>query len=98
LIASSLDFLAIRRPPTMADEPSVYAPSSVSGSVKSRLGDAALLTYDELDEKAAIRYVADDGAGATVLFSGTTRGSFKGQSRSLPHPSHSQCTDIALFP
>ena len=63
----------------MADEPSVYPPSSVPGSVKSRLGDAAVLTYDELDEKEAMRFVADDGAGATVLFSGTTRDSFKGQ-------------------
>ncbi len=56
-----------------------YPPTSVSGSIKSRHGDVALLTYDELDEKEAIRMVSDDGAGATVLFSGTTRDSFKGE-------------------
>ncbi|SPO21996.1 related to molybdopterin synthase large subunit [Ustilago trichophora] len=56
-----------------------YPPSSVSGSIKSSHGDEAVLTYDELQEKEAIRFVADDGAGATVLFSGTTRDSFKGK-------------------
>lgn len=53
--------------------------SSISGSIKSRHGDEALLTYDILDEKHAIRAVSSDGAGATVLFSGTTRDSFRGK-------------------
>lgn len=52
----------------------------MSGSVSTRYGDIAILTYDELQEKKAIRAVADDGAGATVLFCGTTRDSFKGTS------------------
>lgn len=58
---------------------SQYPASSIAGSVKSGHGDTALLTYEELDEKAALRSVADDGAGATVLFSGTTRDSFRGK-------------------
>lgn len=41
--------------------------------------DLALLVEGELDEKRAIAHVADDGAGATVLFSGTTRNSFQGE-------------------
>ena len=56
-----------------------YPPSSVAGSIKSQYGDEAILPYDELNEKEAIRFVGDDGAGATVLFSGTTRDSFKGE-------------------
>ncbi|CDS82235.1 related to molybdopterin synthase large subunit [Sporisorium scitamineum] len=54
-------------------------PSSNSSSIKSQHGDEAVLTYDVLDEKDAIAFVADDGAGATVLFSGTTRDSFRGK-------------------
>lgn len=54
-------------------------PSSNSSSIKSQHGDEAVLTYDVLDEKDAIAFVADDGAGATVLFSGTTRDSFRGE-------------------
>lgn len=42
-------------------------------------GDFAMLTETELDEKRAVKHVADDGAGATVLFSGTTRDSFQGE-------------------
>ena len=53
--------------------------ASASGSVKSQYGDEALLTYDVLNEKEAISFVADDGAGASVLFSGTTRDSFRGK-------------------
>ncbi|KAJ9478108.1 Molybdopterin synthase catalytic subunit [Pseudozyma hubeiensis] len=53
--------------------------ASTSGSIKSFHGDEAILTYDVLGEKEAIRSVADDGAGATVLFSGTTRDSFRGK-------------------
>ncbi|SPO23308.1 related to molybdopterin synthase large subunit [Ustilago trichophora] len=59
--------------------PTAYPPSSVPGRIKSSHGDEAVLTYDELQEKEAIRIVADDGAGATVLFSGTTRDLFKGK-------------------
>ncbi len=59
---------------------SAYPSSSISGSIKSSHGDEALLTYDVLDEKHAIRAVSSDGAGATVLFSGTTRDSFRGKS------------------
>ncbi|KAF6767139.1 Molybdopterin biosynthesis MoaE [Kalmanozyma brasiliensis GHG001] len=56
-----------------------YPSSSTAGGLTTELGDTAFLTYDELDEKAALRSVADDGAGATVLFSGTTRDSFRGK-------------------
>lgn len=58
---------------------SAYPPSSVSGSIKTPRGDLAVLTYDQLTESEAIRFVSDPGAGATVLFSGTTRDSFKGK-------------------
>lgn len=56
-----------------------YPPASISGSTKTNRGDLAILTYDELSESDAIRFVSDPGAGATVLFSGTTRDSFKGK-------------------
>lgn len=37
------------------------------------------LTYDELDIQSITRSVGDDGAGATVVFVGTTRNKFKGK-------------------
>lgn len=43
-------------------------------------GDRILLTYDELDEKLALKHVNDHGAGASVLFVGTTRNEFQGKS------------------
>lgn len=38
-----------------------------------------MLTYDELDVQSVIGSVGDDGAGATVVFVGTTRNNFKGK-------------------
>lgn len=38
-----------------------------------------MLTFDSLDTDAIIRSVGDDTAGATAVFIGTTRNSFKGQ-------------------
>ncbi|EGO26539.1 hypothetical protein SERLADRAFT_339519, partial [Serpula lacrymans var. lacrymans S7.9] len=38
-----------------------------------------VLTYAPLDVDAIIRSVGDDGAGATAVFIGTTRDSFKGK-------------------
>jgi molybdopterin synthase catalytic subunit len=74
------------------DADSKYPPSSVAGSVRGRQGDVALLTYDELDEKRATSFVADDGAGATVLFSGTTRNSFQGAL--IPSPTWESLADL----
>lgn len=47
--------------------------------VLSGTGDLAQLTYDALDESEALRYVRDAGAGATVLFVGTTRDTFQSE-------------------
>ena len=58
---------------------SAEASPSTSGSIRNQYGDEAVLTYSVLDEKQAMKFVADDGAGATVLFSGTTRDSFRGK-------------------
>ncbi|PWZ00458.1 Molybdopterin biosynthesis MoaE [Testicularia cyperi] len=64
----------------MAEAPSSrYPPTSIDGELGSRSGDVVRLTYAELDEREALNHVADDGAGANVLFSGTTRDSFKGR-------------------
>ncbi|KAJ3479612.1 hypothetical protein NLI96_g8940 [Meripilus lineatus] len=39
----------------------------------------AVLTYDDLDVQQIIASVGDNGAGATAVFIGTTRDSFKGK-------------------
>lgn len=41
-------------------------------------GGSCVLTYEPLDTDAIIRSVRDDNAGATAVFIGTTRNSFKG--------------------
>lgn len=43
-------------------------------------GDRIVLTYSELDERQALQHVRDAGAGASVLFVGTTRNEFEGKS------------------
>ncbi|KAI0375080.1 molybdenum cofactor synthesis 2 [Pilatotrama ljubarskyi] len=56
--------------------------SSPSASVEARLDipeGTCALTYEPLDVQAIITSVADDGAGATAVFIGTTRNSFKGK-------------------
>ncbi|KAI0651933.1 molybdenum cofactor synthesis 2 [Trametes meyenii] len=53
-------------------------PASVEARVETPEGTCAL-TYEPLDTQAIIRSVADDGAGATAVFIGTTRNSFKGR-------------------
>lgn len=57
--------------------------SAPSASVEARLDipeGTCALTYEPLDTQAIIESVADDGAGATAVFIGTTRNSFKGTS------------------
>lgn len=44
------------------------------------IDDRIVLTYDELDERVALRHVYDQCAGASVLFVGTTRNEFQGKS------------------
>ncbi|TDL28611.1 molybdenum cofactor synthesis 2 [Rickenella mellea] len=53
-------------------------PSSSSARLTLREGDC-ILTYDPLDVSAIIKTVADDAAGATTVFIGTTRNSFNGR-------------------
>ena len=53
-----------------------------SASVEARLDipeGTCVLTYEPLDVQSIIHSVADDGAGATAVFIGTTRNSFKGR-------------------
>lgn len=50
-----------------------------SASASLTLPEAeCILTYDPLDASKIITSVQDDGAGATAVFIGTTRDSFKG--------------------
>jgi hypothetical protein len=44
-------------------------------------GDRIILTNSELDESRALAFVRDAGAGATVLFVGTTRNEFEGKQK-----------------
>ncbi|KAI0825053.1 molybdenum cofactor synthesis 2 [Trametes gibbosa] len=56
--------------------------SAPSASVEARLATpegTCALTYEPLNAQAIIQSVADDGAGATAVFIGTTRNSFKGK-------------------
>ena len=56
-----------------------------SASVEARLEipeGACSLTYQALDVEEIISSVGDDGAGATAVFIGTTRNSFKGKAGS----------------
>ncbi|PWN31484.1 Molybdopterin biosynthesis MoaE [Meira miltonrushii] len=54
--------------------------SKVKANVWETVTDRIQLTYDELDEKLALKHVNDHGAGASVLFVGTTRNEFQGKS------------------
>ena len=61
-------------------------PSIPSASVEARLEipeGVCVLTYEKLDTQAIIQSVADDGAGATAVFIGTTRNSFKGETPTM---------------
>lgn len=58
-----------------------------SASIDARLDIAegtCVLTHDPLETQQIIQYVADDKAGATAVFIGTTRDSFKGNSSRSP--------------
>ena len=53
-----------------------------AASVEARLDTEdgiCVLTYHKLDTQAIIASVTDDKAGATAVFIGTTRDSFKGK-------------------
>ncbi|THH16805.1 hypothetical protein EW146_g3886 [Bondarzewia mesenterica] len=54
-------------------------PASVEAR-KEISGGVCVLTYQRLDTAAIIASVGDDAAGATAVFIGTTRNSFKGKS------------------
>ncbi|RDX55775.1 molybdenum cofactor synthesis 2 [Lentinus brumalis] len=56
--------------------------STPSASIEARLDipeGTCALTYEHLDVQAIIQSVTDDAAGATAVFIGTTRDSFKGK-------------------
>ncbi|CDO71635.1 hypothetical protein BN946_scf184911.g105 [Trametes cinnabarina] len=58
------------------------ASSKPSASVAARLDipeGTCALTYEPLDVQSIIQSVTDDGAGATAVFIGTTRNSFRGE-------------------
>ena len=55
--------------------------ASIAASEETSEG-IAVLTYDDLKVQQIISSVSDDGAGATAVFIGTTRDSFRGRSRS----------------
>lgn len=53
-----------------------------AASVEARLEipeGICVLTYEKLDTQTIIQSMSDDGAGATAVFIGTTRNSFKGR-------------------
>jgi hypothetical protein len=56
---------------------SAYPPESVDGTVDSPNGVCALC-YTPLRVDEIVASVGDDGAGATAVFIGTTRNSFRG--------------------
>ena len=61
------------------------ASSSPAASIEARLDvpeGTCVLTYQPLDVQQIIQSVGDDGAGATAVFIGTTRNSFKGKADS----------------
>jgi len=64
--------------------------ASVAAHFQSSQGVCAL-TYDPLDVDLIIKSVGDDGAGATAVFIGTTRNSFKGGCYNRDITSHSNC-------
>jgi molybdopterin synthase catalytic subunit len=52
--------------------------TSTAGRLETQNG-IVVLTYDPLDVAQIIGSVGDDAAGATAVFVGTTRDSFKGK-------------------
>ena len=58
-------------------------PDSVDALVEIPEG-VCVLTHMPLDVDQARKSVMDDGAGATILFVGTTRNSFEGSITHLP--------------
>jgi hypothetical protein len=53
-------------------------PSTSAAAREEWEGGVCVLTYEPLDVDAIMRSVRDDSAGATAVFVGTTRNSFKG--------------------
>ncbi|KAI1788746.1 molybdenum cofactor synthesis 2 [Ganoderma leucocontextum] len=57
-------------------------PDIPAASIEARLEileGICVLTYEKLDTQTILQSVSDDGAGATAVFIGTTRNSFKGR-------------------
>ncbi|KAG8219766.1 molybdenum cofactor synthesis 2 [Butyriboletus roseoflavus] len=54
-------------------------PSTSTATRENRDGGTCVLTYEPLNVDAIMRTVSDDNAGATAVFIGTTRNSFKGK-------------------
>lgn len=58
--------------------PMMAYPSTSAAAREDWEGGTCVLTYEPLDVDAIMRSVRDDNAGATAVFIGTTRNSFKG--------------------
>ncbi|KAF8140304.1 molybdenum cofactor synthesis 2 [Boletus edulis] len=54
-------------------------PSTSTAAREDWEGGTCVLTYEALDVDAIVRSVRNDSAGATAIFIGTTRNSFKGK-------------------
>ncbi|KAH9858117.1 molybdenum cofactor synthesis 2 [Lenzites betulinus] len=75
----------------MASAPS----ASVEAHLDTPQGRCAL-TYEPLNVQAIIQAVADDGAGATAVFIGTTRDSFKGERTHLTRLDYQAYSKLAI--
>ncbi len=62
----------------MSSSGSSSVAASTDNSITTEQGDRLLIVHDLLDEGLALRHVRDPSAGATCVFVGTTRDSFKG--------------------
>ena len=76
----------------MSAAASSWPPASVEAKEEIPEG-ISVLTYNPLNSDEIIRSVADDRAGATAVFIGTTRNSFKGKSIT----SKTRCKAQSLF-
>ena len=68
-----------------------------AASVETRLeteDGVSVLTYNKLDTQEIISSVGDDQAGATAVFIGTTRNSFKGEAISNWKATTGRCNNV----
>lgn len=69
-----------------------------AASIEARLeteDGVCVLTYNKLDAQEVISSVGDDQAGATAVFIGTTRNSFRGEAINNCTSIAGSCNDIS---